>query len=97
MNGFRLRTCSDSAQECVVVTAKKTQGSQIKPLHVFKNALVTIVSKKTGKETQLQADYGYVDLNENQLTIYKRDSHTLQETTLNLTTFRRTSLAHGDL
>lgn len=84
MTGFKLETCSD-AQQCLMVTAKKTQGSQMKMLHTLTNPEVTITSSKL--KTTLQGDTGYVDIVENQVVLFKRSPEKIIETSIDLTTF----------
>lgn len=97
MGGFTLNTCSENKTECLQVKAEKTQGSQLKPLHMLTRPEVTITSQKSAKTTVLHGDTGYIDLNENQLVLFKRDKGQLTETSINLTTLERFSTKPGDL
>ncbi|MFM6928038.1 MAG: hypothetical protein ACKOX6_06205 [Bdellovibrio sp.] len=84
MTGFKLETCS-TPQQCLTVTAKKTQGSQMKMLHTLTNPEVTITSSKL--KTILQGDTGYIDIEENQIVLFKRSPTKIIETAIDLTDF----------
>lgn len=99
MGGFKLQTCSESANQCLTIKAERTQGSQIKQLHTLTNPEIILTSKKkpVPKSIVIRGDTGYVDLEENQVVVYKRNAKSLQETSINLTTFERLHIKHGDL
>ncbi|WP_413583309.1 hypothetical protein [Bdellovibrio sp. HCB288] len=94
ISGFKLTTCNGK-NSCAVVTAEKTQGSQIKMLHSLKNPAVTITSE--GKVIFLKGDSGYVDIDENQLVLFKRNHGALQETAINLSTLEVITRSGGSL
>ena len=95
MKGFELKSCSATGQECLVVKAQKTEGSQLRPLQMLSKPEITITKKNN--TTVLQADTGYVDLAENQLVVYKKQNGRTTETSINLTTFQRQDLPMGAL
>lgn len=99
MGGFKLQTCSESAHQCLTVKAERTQGSQLKQLHTLTKPEVIITSQKNPamQIIEIKGDTGYVDLEENQVIVYKRNAKSLLETSINLTTFERLHMKHGDL
>ncbi|WP_413576752.1 hypothetical protein ACLVWU_01770 [Bdellovibrio sp. HCB290] len=94
ISGFKLVTCTGK-NSCAVVTAEKTQGSQLKMLHTLVNPEVKITV--SGKTTSFKGDSGYVDMDENQLVLFKRISGVLQETAVNLSTLEITAQHGGSL
>ncbi|HEX7674260.1 MAG TPA: hypothetical protein VF412_08815, partial [Bdellovibrio sp.] len=70
ISGFNLKTCSIDHTQCVEVHSASTQGSQLKMLHTLSKPKVTITTAQ--KNETILADSGYIDLEENQLVIYKK-------------------------
>lgn len=95
MSGFNLKACSKDHQQCLVIKAEKTQGSQMKMLHAFKNPEVTITSLKTAKTETLHGDTGYIDVEENQIVLYTKEHGKLKETSINLSSFKKISFQVG--
>lgn len=91
LKGFNLKACSPDNVQCLVLTAEKTQGSQMKMLHSLTKPEVTITSKKTTKTEVIKGDSGYIDIEENQVVIYKKENGKLKETSINLSNFKKFS------
>ncbi|MDG0817126.1 hypothetical protein [Bdellovibrio svalbardensis] len=95
MKGFNLQACSQDQQQCLVIKAEKTLGSQMKMLHALTKPEVTITSKKTAKTETLRGDTGYIDIEENQIVLYKKENGKLKETSINLSNFEKFSSEMG--
>ncbi|WP_413586184.1 hypothetical protein [Bdellovibrio sp. HCB274] len=94
ISGFKLVTCA-SKTSCAVVTAEKTQGSQIKMLHSLSHPEITITIGS--QVTRLKGDSGYIDIDENQLVLFSRTHGKLQETSINLSTLEVNISRGGNL
>ncbi len=97
LGGFTLSTCSQSKTECLQVKAEKTQGSQLKPLHILTHPEVAITKGKNLKKTVLHGESGYVDLSENQLVLFQKSQNQLTEVSIDLTTLELSITRQGDL
>lgn len=99
MGGFKLQTCSQSALQCVTITADRSEGSQFKQLHTLAKPVVVISFRDNPKKKDIviQGDTGYIDVEENQIVVFKRKPKYLEETSINLTTFERLHSKRGNL
>ncbi|MGZ3773214.1 MAG: hypothetical protein ACXVCY_02395 [Pseudobdellovibrionaceae bacterium] len=99
MEGFKLETCSEKSLQCLTVKAEHSQGSQFKQLLtlVKPEILISAKQKTVKKEILIKGDTGYIDLDENQIVVFKRQGKVLHETSINLTTFDRLQSEHGAL
>ena len=93
MKGFELKSCLPSTANCISIRAQSTQGSQLRPIQMLKEPQVSLTLN--GCKTFLAAATGYVDLNENQLVLYKKDNGVTTEISINLNTLLRSDLRLG--
>lgn len=95
IKGFNLSTCDIKNSYCLTVKADSTTGSQFKMLHVFNHPEVILKSIDKDTKEIISADSGYIDLNENQLVLYKKDSKgKVVETAIDLISFSRSDLSY---
>jgi hypothetical protein len=82
MSGFVLRTCTTDKKKCLEVQSNKTEGSQLKMLHVLKKTEVIISTAQS--KISMKADSGYIDIIENQLVLFEKYPDQTIEIAINL-------------